>query len=129
MAMRASVVQGLAKQKVGYSQSSTTGQHLRDEIVKRFVQTDQGPGVAVGIFGKDAQRALYHHQGTAPHIIRPSRKRVLSFYWPKAANTGRMRVLGSSYVFFKQVNHPGTHAVPFLRDALYEGFNSVGSLT
>ncbi len=123
MAIRATAVQTLAKQKVGYSKISFTGQHLRDEIVKRFVQTDRGPAMAVGIFGKDAQRALWHHEGTPPHIIRPRNASVLAFYWDKAANFARSRVLGAGYVFFKLVHHPGTPANPFLVRALYEGIN------
>jgi hypothetical protein len=124
MAIRATNVQRLAKTYVGYSKISFTGEHLRDEIVKRFVQTDRGPGIAIGVFGKDAQRALYHEQGTQPHIIRPRDKKALAFIWSKAANFAQARVLGAGYVVLKLVHHPGTRATNFLRRALNEGINA-----
>lgn len=37
-------------------------------------------------------------EGTRPHVIRPRRKKVLSFYWPRL---GRQ-------MFLPRVNHPGT---------------------
>ena len=46
-------------------------------------------------------------EGTRPHIIRVRRAKFLRFYWPKV---GRV-------VYFKQVNHPGTKANPFLSRA------------
>lgn len=54
--------------------------------------------------------ARFVHEGTRPHIIRPRRAKALSFFWPKA---GRQ-------VFFAHVNHPGTRANAFLRDAVDE---------
>lgn len=45
--------------------------------------------------------------GTRPHVIRARNARYLRFYWPKV---GRV-------VYFKQVNHPGTKANPFMARA------------
>lgn len=42
--------------------------------------------------------ASFVRDGTRPHVIRPRRKKVLSFYWPV---TGRQ-------MFLPRVNHPGT---------------------
>jgi hypothetical protein len=126
MAIRATNVQRLAKSYVGYSKISFTGEHLRDEIVKRFVQDAKGSAVAVGIFGKDAGRALMHHQGTSPHVIVPKKGKALAFIWGKG-RLGSRRVLGAGYVFFKKVHHPGTAANPFLLKALYEGVNQGGA--
>lgn len=50
------------------------------------------------------------HEGARPHVIRPRRAAVLSFYWPKV---GRQ-------VFFRRVNHPGNAAQPFLRNAAHK---------
>ena len=42
--------------------------------------------------------ASYVREGTRPHVIRPKRGKVLSFYWPKA----------NRQMFLPRVNHPGT---------------------
>lgn len=63
--------------------------------------------------------ASFVKDGTRPHVIRPRRARVLSFFWPQAG--GR--------VFLAKVNHPGARAngwwdkgigqwPDFLRDSL-----------
>ena len=63
----------------------------------------------------DVPYALFVHEGTRPHPIRPVRASALAFYWEKVG----------AFVFFPpwgrppgQVNHPGTTGQPFLRDAL-----------
>lgn len=53
----------------------------------------------------DADYAVYVHQGTRPHVIRPRRAKVLRF------------PVGGRTVFARSVNHPGTRARPFLRNA------------
>lgn len=58
---------------------------------------------ATGAAGQEY--ALAVHEGTGPHIIRPRRKKVLSWKGPE----GR--------VFAKQVHHPGTKPRPWLRNA------------
>lgn len=51
--------------------------------------------------------ALFVHEGTAPHIIRPRR----------AGGLLRFQV-GGQTVFAREVKHPGTRPNPFLADAL-----------
>ena len=63
--------------------------------------------------------------GTRPHVIRARRKKVLSFYWPKAGQQ----------MFLPRVNHPGTRGnswwdqgigkwQDYLRDALNRAPNA-----
>lgn len=56
--------------------------------------------------GAKQQYAMHVHEGTRPHVIKPRRKKVLSWKGPE----GR--------VFASSVNHPGTPARPWLRNAL-----------
>lgn len=56
--------------------------------------------------GAKQQYAMHVHEGTRPHVIKPRRKKVLSWKGPE----GR--------VFASSVNHPGTPARPWLRRAL-----------
>lgn len=79
---------------------------LRDSITKRVVAGPGGqPEVQVG---SDDKIALWHHEGTIPHTIRPRTKPLLVFFWPKV---GRV-------VAFRSVNHPGTQPNRFLTKAL-----------
>lgn len=78
---------------------------LRDSIVKRLVSDGQGLSVLVG---SNDPVALWHHEGTRPHVIRARARPRLVFFWQKA---GRV-------VAFKQVNHPGTKPNRFLVKAL-----------
>jgi hypothetical protein len=97
-----------AKQRVGYDADPDRDPgvpHLRDTIVKRFV-TD-GNGFAV-VVGSTAPHALLHHEGTRPHIIRPRRAQVLRFK-PRG---------GTTFVFAREVHHPGTKPNHYLTDAL-----------
>ena len=54
----------------------------------------------------DVPYAIYVHEGTRPHPIvgRP----LLAFFWDRIG----------AFVVLPRVNHPGTSAQPFLRDAL-----------
>lgn len=52
-----------------------------------------------------ANYAKFVHDGTRPHVIRPKNARFLVFE------------AGGRTVFAKSVNHPGTRARPFLRNA------------
>jgi hypothetical protein len=80
---------------------------LRDSIVTRLV-ADPGPvGVAV-LVGSEDPIALWHHEGTQPHLIRARNKPRLVFFWPQVGHV----------VAFKQVNHPGTKPNRYLTDAL-----------
>lgn len=78
---------------------------LRDTIVKRFVSRGGEPAVEVG---SDDPIALWHHEGTQPHVIRARRKPRLVFFWKRV---GRV-------VSFPKVNHPGTRPNRFLTEAL-----------
>lgn len=64
-----------------------------------------GGGVFAG--GPQAPYAIPVHEGSRPHRITARRAPMLSFYWTKV---GR-------HVKFFSVNHPGTKARPFLRNA------------
>lgn len=62
---------------------------------------------AVFAGGREAPYAIPVHEGSRPHRITARRAPMLSFYWSKV---GR-------HVTFFSVNHPGTKARPFLRNA------------
>lgn len=80
---------------------------LRDSIVKRVVE-GSGPGGVVVIVGSEDPIALWHHEGTRPHVITPATKPQLVFW------SGRMgRTLRADRVF-----HPGTNPNRYLVDAL-----------
>lgn len=81
---------------------------LRDSIVKRLVVG--GPEGVKVLVGSEDPIALFHHEGTRPHVIRARRKPMLVFYWPKV---GRV-------VAFKQVRHPGTQPNRYLSDSLQD---------
>lgn len=78
---------------------------LRDKIVKRAVSRG---GEVVWQVGAEDPIALFHHEGTEPHVIRARRAPRLVFFWPRV---GRV-------VYFRQVNHPGTRPNRFLTNAL-----------
>lgn len=102
----ATSVQGEAKRRVGYNAEKPPGEqggaHLRDTIVKRFVQEGTRP---VWRVGSEHPIAALHHDGTRPHEIVPRRARLLR--WAKA---------GVVY-FATRVQHPGTRPNPYLEDA------------
>jgi hypothetical protein len=61
-----------------------------------------------------ASYALYVHEGTKPHDIRPRKAKVLAF--PAAGSgtlSGRVKK-GGRVIFAKRVRHPGTKANPFM---------------
>lgn len=71
---------------------------LRDSIVAK------GTGTARGVYS--VYYGPYVAEGTKPHLIRPSKARVLVFQ------------VGGKTVFARQVNHPGTKANDFPRRAV-----------
>ena len=79
---------------------------LRDSIVMRI--TRGGKWGTTAIVGTNDRIALWHHEGTVPHVIVPRRARFLVFYWPRV---GRV-------VYAKRVRHPGTQPNRFLVNAL-----------
>lgn len=64
-----------------------------------------GPRTVHGSVHAKADYALYVHEGSRPHLIRPKRAQALRFQ------------IGGRTVFAKLVRHPGTRARPFLRNA------------
>lgn len=78
---------------------------LEKSIVKRpRPYAPRGPEVAIG---SSLYYALWEHEGTPPHVIRPNRMKVLRF-------PGR----GGAIVFARTVKHPGTNGSHFLTRAL-----------
>lgn len=77
---------------------------LRSSITTELVMS--GGGIPVVRVGTNVDYAQAVHDGTRPHVILPRRASVLRF--PSRG----------SIVFARRVNHPGTRAYPFLRDAL-----------
>lgn len=67
----------------------------RGKALEVRVGANPAPGGGVGY-------ALYHHEGTRPHVIRPRTRKALAFPY-----RGRM-------VFAKVVHHPGTKPNPYL---------------
>jgi hypothetical protein len=103
LAVRATRVQEAAKAQCGYSEVPSEDSHLRDTIVKRWAEDSQGPMVLVG---SSHDRALMHHEGTAPHEILPQEASVLAF------------PVEGAMVFTMHVDHPGTAPNRFLTDNL-----------
>lgn len=66
------------------------------------------PGFVVGECFANVSYALAHHEGVGPRTIRPVNAKMLRF-----------KVKGK-VVYATRVNHPGTKANPFLRNALAE---------
>lgn len=78
---------------------------LRDSIVKRLANVDGTVGVIVG---SDDPIALWHHEGTIPHLIAARNWPVLVFW---SDRRGRI-------VTALQVHHPGTRPNRYLTDSL-----------
>jgi hypothetical protein len=89
---------------------------LQASILKRY---EQGPeGLIVRIVCDTTpcsptrtSYAYFVHEGTKPHVIRARPGGVLAFKWPDGPE-------GDKVYYLTEVNHPGTKAQPFLRDAL-----------
>lgn len=107
----AEIVQERAKQQVGYSDDQNrnrdAGPHLRDTIIRRMNVGADGVEMEVG---SESPHALYHHEGTEPHIIKAKNVSTLFFYWPKVGG----------FVWPTIVHHPGTKANHYLTDPLGE---------
>lgn len=62
--------------------------------------------------GPGAPYAIYVHEGTRPHEIRPREKKALRW----ATSKGQ----GKGFIFAKKVNHPGYKGDPFMYRAFEE---------
>jgi hypothetical protein len=93
---RAEGVQIVAKALVG----------TKTETLKKSIRVDYSGPTKTGEVAYDvratAPHAMWHHQGTAPHVIRPKKAKALKF-------NGRVVAV---------VHHPGTPANQFLSEAL-----------
>lgn len=76
------------------------GRSIREDP-QRFA----GPLRVTGGVTATARYAVFVHEGTRPHVIRPRQARALRFK------------IGGRIVFARSVNHPGQRAQPFLRNA------------
>jgi hypothetical protein len=89
--------------------SQVTHLNLRDTIVKRVISVGGLPVIKVG---SDSDHALFVHDGTKPHIIRPKKPGgVLVFPGATAAGPNGL-------VFARIVHHPGTKPNRYLTDNL-----------
>jgi len=86
---------GQAGKDTGRLVASIHSRHLRDS---------RGQFVRVG---SNVSYALMHHEGTRPHVIVPSRAKMLRF-----SSGGRT-------IYTRKVMHPGTRANRYLKDNLY----------
>jgi hypothetical protein len=99
LSRRASNVQAGAVRQVG-----KITRRLERSIVKRPGVDSRGPFVMV--VSEGVPYAVWHHEGTEPHVIRPRKAKVLSW------------VSGGERRFASSVNHPGTRPNRFLSDNL-----------
>jgi hypothetical protein len=97
--IRAIAIQMAAKGQVG----KKTGR-LAASIHIRHSRSALGQQVKIG---SPLNYALAHHEGSKPHVIMPSRAKVLRF-----SSGGRI-------IYTRQVNHPGTRPNRYLKDNLY----------
>lgn len=81
---------------------------LRQSITGITIRT--GPLGVAGLVGANVDYAVYVHEGTRPHTIRPKDGREFVTF---RTSSGRQ-------VFAKEIHHPGTKPHPFLRRALME---------
>lgn len=106
----AQLVKGEAKRLVGVHEPDPWGRPLdrppgtlRDSIVVRFVTRGRD---FVAQIGSEDEIALFHHEGTQPHVIVPVKAPFLVFW-----QDGEVR-------YATLVNHPGTQPNRFLINAM-----------
>lgn len=95
---RAARVASRARQLVGVD----TG------LLLSTIRVESGAGyrdIVAGRVGKTPY-TIWHHDGSAPHVIRPRRARALRFE------------INGRVIFAAKVNHPGTRGTKFLTRAL-----------
>lgn len=103
----------LVAPKPGQSRGYATGETAENIVVKGPTLGRKGPEIDVIA---DTDHAIYVHEPTVPHTIKPRQKDKLVFFWAKA---GRV-------VFKDKVFHPGTKGNPFLLKALRAVFGGPG---
>lgn len=101
MVVATTSVQNDAKKKRVGSFKNQTGD-LRRSISRRV------EGAHKGIVFTDMKYAPFVEFGTKPHVIRPKTKKMLAFK------------IGGKMVFARKVNHPGTRAYNYMKDAFEE---------
>lgn len=100
-------VDSVAKRKLSNDMVHVRTGTLRSSQQTPFVMV--AGGKLVGVAQNIAKYARYVHDGTKPHEIRPRHGKLLAGWSHNGAP-----------VFTPLVNHPGTKARPWLRDALSE---------
>jgi hypothetical protein len=95
---KAIIVTAKAKSQAGIKTGA-----LKRSISWNYGVNAAGPYVRIG---SPLSYAYLHHEGTAPHIIRPRQRRYLKF-------TSK-----GSIVFSRRVRHPGTRPNRYLTDNL-----------
>jgi hypothetical protein len=99
--------------KPGQGRGYATGETAASIRVHGPTRGRSGPEATVS---SNTDHALFVHEGTKPHTIKPRLAPKLVFFWRKAG-----RVVQKNKVF-----HPGTPANPFLLKALRTVFGGFG---
>ena len=96
------------------NENGRSGGRLRASIGTKSVGTAHVVTYRVGSRLRYADPA---HQGASAHLIRPRKKKFLSFKWNKAAQYG-IPVTRRGKVQLKSVSHPGMKGVSYLTTPL-----------
>jgi hypothetical protein len=96
LAKKGRLIEAAAKRQVGVQTGA-----LRSSIHMRHFTDPRGQYIKIG---SPLKYAKMHHEGTAPHLIRPNTAHMLRFY-----SKGQI-------VFAHMVRHPGTPANRYLTD-------------
>lgn len=87
--------------------------YITGALKKSITLSLKKDSVIVWAGGGGAPYAVYVHEGTKPHIIRPVKKKALA---------------SKNKIFGKKVNHPGTKPNPFLLVAAKETSSEIDKL-
>lgn len=107
MVKATTLVQEEAKRVKNGSFQNRTG-NLRRSITRRVDSLSRGR-----VF-TDSSYAPVVEEGSRPHTILPSKKRMLAFK------------INGKMVFARKVNHPGSRPYPFMRPALEQNVRQIG---
>lgn len=89
---------------------------LRNSIEVRALHT--GPALFTIVAEAPVVQAATTNDGARPHIIRPRRAKMLSFYWPKVG----------ARVAFRFVNHPGNRGTHWWDKVLDRRSSIIGAV-